>query len=509
MENLADFIKFRKICLENAGTALNSAKVLQHKKANHIAFHLCTLALEEIGKVIICWSNYCRSMEKGDDKTMLVIDDHIKKIFWALWWPSFGAELLTTEQMNENRSFASTIHKRRLESLYTELDDHIPAHQKIQDEELLGILRMVEARLQMALDDEITERPVSNEMEAFMLYTNEPDKRAFIFGQEAQLKLIEIGGAVEWVKWLVEKFKTEEQEMNALLEEELSREVDIDSAEAMIPKWEIKIKLNSAMHSIRPNVLEEYNEKFPMFRLNKGADNKTLLLTLTLFKHVQVNAVWHFGFIMSRIYVTALNIATNGVFWWRAPVDLDKFYESIRDLESKKKVEAILVTKLHWPESTQTLRFEDLVLTNLVNNFIVKCYNKPAFIPFQNYMHVLSMMAKNDVHLRFEPEMFRILFITYKDVVSKYQKLKQGEDYGNVGFHQLDGMLTNREYYDQILKYGELMIGNSEELVKPITLTEVLAIKQYLGLYLLTLAVRDKHGDDTLTLTNNTDKETT
>ena len=44
--------------------------------------------------------------------------------------------------------------------------------------------------------------------------------------------------------------------------------------------------------------------------------------------------------------------------------------------------------------------------------------------------------------------------------VQNTKKLKQGEDYGNVGFHQLDGMLTNREYYDQILKYGELMIGN-------------------------------------------------
>lgn len=508
MNSLSDFIKFRKICLQNAETALRSAKELQNKQANHIAFHLCTLTLEEIGKVIICWFNYCRSEEAGQEKGMLAIDDHIRKLFWAVWWPSFGAELLTTTQMNENKSFASYIHQKRLESLYTELSDTVPADQKISDEELANIFAMAEARLQMAIDDEMTERELSVEMKAFMAYTNEPVKRAFIFGEEAQMKLIETGDAVEWVKWLVEKFEKEEQEMTELLQAELSRDVDFEATEKNTPKWEIKIKLKSALHSIRQNILTEHNEKFPMFKLNKGADNKTLLITITLEKHVAALALWHYGFIISRIYVTALNIVSNGVFWWHTNVDLDKYFESIRDLESDKKVEATLITKLHWPEGTQLLTFDTLVLTMLMNNFIVKCYNKSDFMPFHSYMHVMALMAKNDVHLRFENDMFRILFTTYKNTVIKYQDIKEHESYQDVGYLQMQGMLNNREYYNQILDIGEKLTKEPNSLSKLITLTEVLAIRQYLGIFLLTLAVRDKHNDNSLMLTNMASVET-
>lgn len=503
MKNLSDFINFRRICLENAKTALRSAKELQYINANHIAFHLCTLALEEIGKVIICWSNYCRSMESSKQKTMLAIDDHVKKIFWALWWPSFGSELLTVDQMNENKSFASTMHKRRLESLYTELNDTIPSHEKVTDKELSIVLGMVDARLQMALDEEIIERPISEEMETFMLYTNEPEKRAFIFGEEAQLKLIEIGNVVKWVNWLIGRFYTEEQKMNSLLIAEINREIDFESEDAEIAKWEIKVKLNSALHSIRPNILKEYNEKFPMFKLNKGVDSKTLILSFTLQKYIAVSNIWHLGFIASRIYVTALNIATNGVFWWHVPVDLDKFYESIKDLESNKKVDAKLITKLQWPEINQTLKFDDLALAILVNNYIANCYNKPEFIPFQNYMHAMSLMSKNDIHLRLEFEMFSILFTTFRDAIKKNQNVSENQDYRDIGFQQIKGMLNSRDYYNQILQIGEAII-NKEPINQSITLTEVIAIKQYLGIYLLTLAVRDKHNDSSLTLTNTT-----
>lgn len=507
MNNLTEFIKFRKICLENVGTALRAAKELQNKQANHIAFHLCTLALEEIGKVIICWFNYCRSQEDGKEKGMLAIDDHIKKIFWAVWWPSFGSELLTTAQMNENKSFASHIHQRRLESLYTELSDTVPADQKISDKELTSILTMVDARLQMAIADEMVEKELSNEMKSFMTYTNDPDRRAFIFGEEAQLKLIETGDAIEWVKWLIEKFEKEEKEMSDLLQAELSRDVDFEATEATTPKWEIKIKLISAIHSIRQNILTEFNEKFPMFKLNKGADNKTLLVSITLDKHVTALALWHYGFIVSRIYVTALNIASNGVFWWHTNVDLDKYYESIIDLESKKKIEATLITKLHWPESTQLLTFDNLVLTMLMNNYIIKCYNKPDFAPFHSYMHVMALMAKNDVHLRFERDLFGILFTTFKNTIIKHQNVQEDQSYQEVGYLQIQGMFNNREYYNQILDIGEKLMNDPNSRSKPITLTEVLAIKQYLGIFLLTLAVRDKHKDNSLMLTNMADTE--
>lgn len=100
-------------------------------------------------------------------------------------------------------------------------------------------------------------------------------------------------------------------------------------------------------------------------------------------------------------------------------VDPDKYYESVLDLESKKDFEASLVTKLRWPKVNAVLTFDNLILAKLVNAYMVKMYSKPQFEPFFHYMTVMAMMAKNDIHLRFEFDMFNILFNTYKNTIIK------------------------------------------------------------------------------------------
>ncbi|NTD96364.1 AbiV family abortive infection protein [Agrobacterium tumefaciens] len=499
MKNLAEFINFRKLCLENAKTAIRSAKELQDKQANHIAFHLCILSLEEIGKVVICWSNYCNYQKTNLDKP-LVIDDHIKKLFWAIWWPLLGQEIPTQADINEYKSLASNIHHKRLESLYTEIADTVPSHEKVTDADLAYLIKFVGDRLEGALENEIIDKPVSKELDSFMQYTEEPEKRAFIFGHESQHKLVKMGDVMEWMKWVIERIQSDENKMKTLLQKELSREIEVDSPDLEIPKWEIKIKLKSALHTIRPKILKDYNEKFPNFRLDKGKDNNTLLLTLTFYKHVKADELWHFGFLMSQIYVTALNIATSGVIWWHVPVDLDKFYEQIRDLENNTKIETRVVSKLHWPEANQVLTFDNLILATLVNNYIVKSFKTPNYWPFQNYMHAMALLSKNDIHLRFENQMFEVLYRTYRNVIIQYQNNGQDENFAEAGYQQIKAFLRARENYDNIIDLGEQMIDN-KIFQKKLTLTEVLSIRNYLSTYLITLAVREKYNDNTITLT--------
>jgi len=498
MKTINEFIEFRKICLENAKTAFLSAKELQNKAANHIAYHLCTLSLEEIGKVVICWSNYCKVEKTGVD-VPLVIDDHVKKLFWAIWWPLLGVEIPTQAHIDQFKSLASNIHQKRLKSLYTEINDTSPAHQKVTDDELAYLIEFVEQRLQEALEHEIINKPVSQELESFMAFTEEPEKRAFIFGEEAQNKLVEMCDVMEWVRWVINKLESEEEKMKDITLKELSRKVELDSPESEIPKWEIKIKLNSALHTTRPKILKAYNEKFPNFRLDKGKDNNTLILTLTLYKHVRADELWHFGFLMAKIYVTALNIASAGVIWWHVPVDLDKFYEQIKDLENKAKIDTRVISKLHWPEANQVLSFDNLVLATLINTYIVKSFNKENYWPFENYMHAMALLSKNDIHLRLEIQMFDILYRTYRSVIIKYQNSGQDENFAEVGFQQIHGFLKGRDGYDNIIAIGEHRIEHNA-FEKQITLTEVLAIRHYLGVYLMTLAVRDKYDDDSMIL---------
>jgi len=503
MNSLDHFISFRKLCIENAHTALESAKTLV--TANHIAYHLCTLSLEEIGKATIAWFNYCNAQKSNSEDRLLVIDEHVKKIFWAIWWPFMGQEVLTTKHLNENRSFASHIHQRRLQSLYTELGDSLPAHEKISDEELQTLLSFVTTRLEMAKTDEITNREPSEELTKFMAYSDKPEKRSFIFGEEGQKALIEKGDVKLWVKWIIEKFEKEDLELTKLLKQELGRKAEFNDEEENTKKWEIKIKVISSLHSIRPAILTDYNKTSEMFQLNKGGDNNTLIISVLLSKQVSITSLWHYGYFVCRVYVTSLNIATNGVFWWNTNVDLDKYYERIRDLECNKKVQLGLVTNLKWPESRAPLSLQHLHLSEIVNRYMLKSYNTHDFEPFQHYMHSLSLIAKNDVHLRFELDIFIILFRCYRKTIIKYQKLKEPEDYESVGFNQIKGLLAGSETYDQTMSLGNYLLNNNVPPETAVTMTHVLAIKNYLGIYLLTLAVRDFKSDDAITLVDQTD----
>jgi hypothetical protein len=114
-------------------------------------------------------------------------------------------------------------------------------------------------------------------------------------------------------------------------------------------------------------------------------------------------------------------------------------------------------------------------------------------------MMATSMLAKNDIHLRFERQMFDMLFTTYRRTIISNEHCEE-RDFGNVGYHQISGLLKMREEYDKVMAMGEKFSQSTAMPSVPVTLTEVLAIRQYLNVYLLTLAVRDYKNDRTLRL---------
>lgn len=292
-ENLIKYKAFRSLCLENSEDALRSAELLLNKKANHIVFHLSVLALEEIGKIFICFQNFSSDDSNKEEKTKIPLDDHIKKLFWAIWGPSFMKEKITQLKLDEIKNIATKLHDRRLDVLYTDLEDTCKLSEKIANEEVAAFVEFTKARLDLSkVEGDIDENyELSAEMIWFMKATDISHKRVFIFGDTSQEKLIELGEVSKWILWLKEYFEKEENSLKEILHDEVNKERVLNK-DLIEPKWKMKFVFASQSHSIRQNVLSKFNEKHPIIKLSKGGGNHTIIVEATFGNNVSVVDLW-------------------------------------------------------------------------------------------------------------------------------------------------------------------------------------------------------------------------
>lgn len=505
MDIITKYRNFRRLCLVNAEDAIKTAVLLVDKNVNHIAFQLAVLGLEEIGKIFVGWYNLNSTETWGKENYNIPIDDHIKKLFWAIWGPSFGNEKFSKEQMDEIKGFATKLHNKRLDVMYTELTDTIPSSQKITTEELGIYLNMAKSRLELAKNEgeEPKEPDAETELEIqwFMGASDHPEKRNFIFTSQSQEKLIEFGAIKPWIKWLRNHFETEQAELTQLLQKELEK-ASQNEENKREPKWRIKFKVITPSHSIRANVLNKFSSKSFMVKFAKGADTHTLIIDIILDKKTKITDLWHHGWNASNILVAALNIATNGLFYWNISVDVDKFYDQIWDLENNQRLEAKLDTslKLDWSSKNMYLREEELALTFLIFRYFGNIFSSEDFEPVWEYQTALGMLAKNDMHLRLEPQCLLHFFLSFKKALMRNENCTDAE-VKEVGYKMLEKMIIGRDEYDKVIDLAIELEKNNAKITTMFSLTEVIAMKQYSGLYLTTLAVRHKYGDKTLLLT--------
>jgi AbiV family abortive infection protein len=113
--------KLIKTCVAHSNDLLNGAKLLFENGKGNIAYHLATLALEELGKSTMIVIGL-RIPRKESELNILekYSDDHIKKLFWALWFPSLGREQITAQQIRACQDLARKIHHKRLAGLYVD-----------------------------------------------------------------------------------------------------------------------------------------------------------------------------------------------------------------------------------------------------------------------------------------------------------------------------------------------------------------------------------------------------
>jgi AbiV family abortive infection protein len=104
-------------CIKNARCLLDSAKEFSHLQDRlHISHHLTTLALEEIGKKAVLLLHPDALTDK-----LAWLDDHVKKIFWALWSFALSTKSITTAEITQLKNAARGIHEFRLQTLYVDV----------------------------------------------------------------------------------------------------------------------------------------------------------------------------------------------------------------------------------------------------------------------------------------------------------------------------------------------------------------------------------------------------
>lgn len=159
MESRAQIKEVMAACIQNAEELLNAARAVP-KGSKHIALHLATLALEEIGKSSMIFMSSHRE-PVGEEHELKRpadwIDDHERKLFWAIWSPRFDKQA-PWQGIQQAMNLAKQIHEARLDTLY--VDPREPQRRtQIVNDQLQNLIGLTEAR---ARDGKTQEVPRPN-----------------------------------------------------------------------------------------------------------------------------------------------------------------------------------------------------------------------------------------------------------------------------------------------------------------------------------------------------------
>lgn len=406
-----EMAKALEACLVHARDLVASAKLTHDAGRSNIAYHLATLALEELGRRELLAVQFIAAQEVVPPAWPVKhSSDHVQKLFWCFFGASFLGQKMTQSEFVGMKSLAEDIHANRLAGLYVAHDDQgvsIPA-EAISADRASSLISFAEVRIELAASSTLrTEIPAEDvALERWFMRTSEnAEKRRFVFSRASVEKLEELVDAKAWMLWLKAEMEKREAEQQDLAQAELQRGRGAGDKD----KWRIRVRLVSESHAIRPKVLSAWNDTVEWIKLTAvgGKGNKGLFVDLLLRDDVRVQSLFHLGWGISRQFVVALNIATLGYWWW-TPLDKDgRYYERIDDLETRTQVELTMGPPfgMTWDE-VRPLTEEDL--GRLTQCFIALPGPEKAGqgTPYGHYITGLTMLALNDVHLRMEGQAF-------------------------------------------------------------------------------------------------------
>jgi AbiV family abortive infection protein len=493
----------RRAILANARSLLHAAEKLAAEDVDHVRYHLAALCLEEVGKVGLIGMRFVAGLTDTEAPSSVEgqLEDHVKKLFWAIWGPSFGREPLTREQIEQHRGLATHIHDKRLFSLYSDPDVPLLPSEKITGQEADSLVGMARVRLGLENAQEPTSLQVTDELRWFLQASDDPEKRRHIFGTKSLEKLAELGNARAWVGWLREVYQDHDAQMQVLIQKEINRTPARDRTSAKA-KWRIKFRIYSHSHSIRKKAFNVWNERTDFIRLDATGERRftknkkdEIVATISLDDSVPVGALWHFGWGIARSFVIALNIGTRGFFWWYVPSDTAGWYDEIWDVENNAGVRVTEGPKLEIGWGNRVLTDNDIAHTAVAFRYIAACRGTPKEGALNAYIGGVVFLSKLDFHWRCELNAFEQFWTCFRETL---RASWDGEsDLKAAATAALQEVLSDttelHSHIDLGIQFDAAM--PKPERLRQITLTDVIGMKLYCDLLLLKDAVKSLEKD--------------
>lgn len=478
-----------KVCFEHASQLLAAAKtVLDKDNLPNVAYHLATLALEEIGKAEIIRIRPFEIEQKKDPiSTDKQLEDHVKKIYWAIFGIFFNQEVITEEKLKQFFGLAQHIHDTRIKGLYVDTfeDGVMLPKEKVSKEDAKGLIDLVELTLKQTNKFEIRNIPSDEDTTLIRWFLNasgDQGKRKYIACEISQKKLIELQDVNKWFAWLKQQFDEADERGKEWAREEINRTISLDDSD----KWRFRVRLFSNSHTIKQIPLNWFNNLGSYVKLYAVDKKKNAIdVEYIMPKSIHVSHLYWTGWGFIRSFVTALNIGSLGYFWWYVPEQVSTYYIKLFDIEKKCEVlvERNPALKINW--NKDKLTESDLRNASLCIGMMPRPNEKEKHEPFNMYLTGLMFLSKNDIHFQFEVDAYRCFFQSLKEGIKIYEPTCVTDSYKDVFKRVLNNIVPQ---FDEVDKYYNYSLEIQEGKLKKdsITLEQVGMMKALCDIFFLT-----------------------
>jgi AbiV family abortive infection protein len=422
-------------CVVHARHLLESAKLVQASGRANIAYHLATLALEEMGKrELFQIQDVAASVSEAPPWQMKATQDHVQKLFWCFYGTGRVQDIIDQKQFFEKREAAADIHAIRLLGLYVENADtglNIPAEAigAKQSESLISLGEMLVTQGEGEKPRETIPQEEIDLQVWFLRAFDDPDKRKRILTTQSFEKLKALNDVGAWTRQIKAEIEQDDAELRALAEREINRS-PASLGKGDKDRWRVQLRIRTSSNSIRPKPLRKWNEgsKWLKLRPQQGALAKEeLLVEITLGDNVHIGSLLPLANHIAFHFIVAINMATSGFWWWPPAPNRERFYEKIEDLDNKDK--GVEVNDPSFNIFWQRRELTDVHMQNLTLCLVALPgpNDAPRAPAYTYYAGGLNFMALNSVQWRCEGQAFGNFVESLRLLMAEANYVKDGE----------------------------------------------------------------------------------
>jgi AbiV family abortive infection protein len=421
-------------CVLHARDLVESAKLVQASGRANIAYHLATLALEEMGRrELFQIQNAAKSVGEVPPWQMNATQDHVQKLFWCFYSLGRVQDMIDQKQFFERREAAADIHVIRLMGLYVENTDtglNIPA-KAIGAKQSESLISLAELLVSQAETEKPREEIPQEEIDLqgwFLRAFDDSDKRKKILTAQSFESLKSLNDVATWTRQVKDEIEREDAELRALAEKEINRVPA--SPEESKERWKVQLRIRTSSNSIRPKPLKQWNEGSEWIKLSpqQGALAKEeLLVEITLRDNVHVGSLLPLVSHIAFHFIVAINMATSGFWWWPLAPNRERIYEKIQDLENKDKGVALEDPSFNIFWRRPALTDADMQRLTLCLAALPGPDDQHRAPAYMHYAGGLNFIALNSVLWRCEGQAFGNFLMSLRGLMAEAKYINDGE----------------------------------------------------------------------------------